>query len=213
MIMDKKYNFGNIKRLGAVLIISGPSGAGKSTICKCVMSNDSNLVFSISCTTRQPRKGEIDGIDYNFVSIEKFESLISNDAFIEYANVHGNYYGTLKSEIYRRIENGQDVLLDIDVQGALKIKESAADDEMLKKCTEYVFVAPPNGQVLEARLRGRQTDAENVIQKRLANSLKEIEMFSEYDYLIINDNVENAVKEFQSVLAALRNKIIRFVSF
>ena len=210
--MDRKYNFKNIKRLGVVLIVSGPSGAGKSTICKRVMKEDVNLVFSISCTTgngREPRKGEINGVDYNFITVEEFEKLIKKDAFIEYANVHSNYYGTLKSEVYERVENGQDVLLDIDVQGALKIKDSAGNDEMLKKCAEYIFIAPANGEILEKRLRGRNTDSEEVIQRRLTNSLNELQKFSEYDYLIINDDLDKAVNEFKALLATLKNKTIR----
>jgi guanylate kinase len=208
--MEKQYNFKNFERLGVVLIISGPSGTGKSTICKQVMNDDNNLAFSISCTTRQPRKGEANGIDYNFINIEEFEKLISEDAFIEYANVHGNYYGTLKDEVYKRVNAGHDVLLDIDVQGALKIKASAENDKMLKKCAEYIFVAPPDADVLEKRLRGRKTDSEEVIQKRLTNSLGELRKYTAYSYLIINDNLDNAVNELKSILNSLRIKISRF---
>ena len=206
----KKFDFKKLKRLGIILIVSGPSGAGKSTICKRVMNEDSNLVFSISCTTRKPRPGEVDGVDYKFITVERFEELIKQDEFIEYANVHGNYYGTLKSEVFSRIRQGLDVLLDIDVQGALNIKNSQQCDELLKKCAEYIFIAPPDSDELEKRLRGRGTEKEDVIAIRLKNSLWEVSKFNEYDYLIVNNEVDIAVEELKAVVKTLRIKTERF---
>ncbi|MBP5181581.1 MAG: guanylate kinase, partial [Lentisphaeria bacterium] len=130
-------------RYGMVLILSGPSGAGKSTLTSRALAEFPDLSFSISCTTRALRGGEKDGVDYYFLSREKFEEHIANGDFLEYACVHGNFYGTLRSEVARRVEEGRDVILDIDVQGAQKILERAEKDELLAKCVETVFIAPP----------------------------------------------------------------------
>ncbi|MCF7790448.1 MAG: guanylate kinase [Victivallales bacterium] len=205
----KIFNFSKISRSGMILIVSGPSGAGKSTICRRVIEKNSNLNFSISCTTRQPRMNETDGIDYSFMDVSKFEKLISENAFLEYAEVHGNYYGTLKREVYERISYGQDILLDIDVQGALKIKNAALNDNILQKCAEYIFITPPDNKILEKRLRGRGTDSEEVIQKRLEKSLWEVNKNSEYEYLIVNDTIEKAVKDFEILYSAFKMKTCR----
>ena len=194
----------SIQRFGVALILSGPSGSGKSSICSEIMRRHPDISFSISCTTRAPRGTEKDGVEYYFISREEFRRRIEEDLFIEYAEVHGNYYGTLKSEVLDRVAAGTDVILDIDVQGAEKVRELCRKDKMFADCTEFVFVAPPSGQELERRLRGRGMDAEAVILKRLANSKRELSCWKEYSYLLINDDFEAAAERFNALLLAFR---------
>ncbi len=193
-----------IKRLGIALIVSGPSGSGKSSISREVMKRHPEVAFSISCTTRSPRSGERNGVDYHFLSLEEFRKKIEAGEFIEYAQVHGNFYGTLKSEVEKRVTQGIDVILDIDVQGAAKVHELCRESEIFRDAAEFVFVAPPSHAELERRLRGRGTDAEEVILKRLENSKLEISHWREYSYLLINDEFEEAVRKFDALLAAFR---------
>jgi len=193
------------KRHGIVFVISGPSGAGKSTICKEVLFADKNLHFSVSCTTRLPREGEKGGTDYNFISTELFNNHISNDSFIEYAEVHGNYYGTLRIEVEQFVKSGQDVLLEIDVQGVSKIQESVKNDS-LHESFHFIFIGPPSIKELEHRLRTRATDSETVINKRLHNSGIELESWKYYDYLVINNDLDDAVKKIRTIIQAERLK-------
>ena len=193
-----------IKRLGIALIVSGPSGSGKSSISREVMKRHPEVAFSISCTTRSPRSGERNGVDYHFLSVEEFRKKIEAGEFIEYAQVHGNFYGTLKSEVEKRVTQGIDVILDIDVQGAAKVHELCRESEIFRDAAEFVFVAPPSHAELERRLLGRGTDAEEVILKRLENSKLEISHWREYSYLLINDEFEEAVRKFDALLAAFR---------
>jgi guanylate kinase len=197
-------------RLGVILVVSGPSGAGKSTICKQVLENN-NLHFSVSCTTRKPRIGEVHGVDYYFTSEDIFKEKIKNNEFIEYANVHGNYYGTLRDEVIQEISSGKNVLLDIDIQGALKIKKSAVQDSLLKKCVEYVFIAPPSFHELGKRLRGRGTETEELVERRLNNASKELKHCLEYEYLVVNEDITKAVADMNSILIALTKKTQRMV--
>ena len=191
---------------GALLIVSGASGTGKSTLCSKLLDLRKNLRFSISCTTRGMRAGEIHGMHYYFLSIEDFKKKIDNDEFIEYAEVHGNFYGTLKSEVADRLNCGIDVLLDIDVQGAMQIKEKAKKDEFLRSSIELVFIGPPSFEELERRLRNRKTDSEEVIRKRLENAKKELSFWKEYDYLVINDELEKAVEDMIKLLDSIHLK-------
>lgn len=207
----EKFDFKNFKRYGIILIISGPSGVGKSTICKQVLDEDPNISFSISCTTRAPRPGEKDGKDYYFISIENFKNLINENAFIEYAKVHGNYYGTLKSEVLRKINKGEDTLLDIDVQGAMNIKEFSGKDEVLKKCCEFIFITPPTFNELEERLKGRGTEDYDVVKNRLKDASAELSQWSQYEYLIINKDISLSVKYLKSIVETLRCKVKRMV--
>ena len=193
-----------IKRLGIALIVSGPSGSGKSSISREVMKRHPEVAFSISCTTRPPRSGERNGVDYHFLSLEEFRKKIEAGEFIEYAQVHGNFYGTLKSEVEKRVTQGIDVILDIDVQGAAKVHELCRESEIFRDAAEFVFVAPPSHAELERRLRGRGTDAEEVILKSLENSKLEISHWRESSYLLINDEFEEAVRKFDALLAAFR---------
>ena len=176
----------NIQRLGIALILSGPSGSGKSSISKEIMKRHPDVAFSISCTTRAPRGTEQDGVDYHFLSREDFRKKIEAGDFID------------------RVTKGIDVILDIDVQGAAKVHELCKTNEIFRDCVEFVFVAPPSHAELERRLRGRGTDAEEVILKRLKNSILEISRWREYSYLLINDDFANAVEKFNALLLAFR---------
>lgn len=192
------------KRLGMVIVVSGASGTGKSTICGQVREDMPELGFSVSCTTRPPRTGEKDAVDYYYISKEEFEKRIEAGAFIEYAEVFSNYYGTLKSEVINQIETGKDVFLDIDIQGALQIQRSAENDPILKKCCEFIFIVPPSIMELEKRLRGRSSDSEEQISQRLEKAEHEISFCHKYDYLIVNDKLDYAVSEMESLIRALR---------
>jgi len=168
-----------------------------------------NLGFSVSCTTRAPRPGELDGREYYFISKEEFNSKRDKNLFIEYAEVHGNFYGTLKSEVIDKVSAGYDVLMDIDVQGALQIKKCAENDELLAKSLELVFIGPPSFSELERRLRFRATETEEAIQLRLQNAESELEQWREYEYLIINDNLDDAVMEMKAFMDIMHKKTQR----
>lgn len=185
---------------GAVLIISGPSGCGKSTLLKEVYKNISTYYFSISTTTREPRVGEVDGIDYFFVSKEDFEIDIKNGNFLEYAKVHDNYYGTSLKPIIQALNEGKLVIFDIDVQGHHIVRKK------MNHCVTSVFITTPSLKVLEQRLNDRNSDSLDIIEKRLKNAKKEIEFFQEYDYFIINDNLEVASQELVCIANIARNK-------
>jgi len=200
-----------MKRIGIILILSGPSGAGKSTVCNKLISKDDKLNFSISCTTRKPREGEKDGVHYYFLEKEEFENKIKNNDFLEWAEVHGNYYGTLISEVLDRVKKGYDVILDIDVQGARIIRELTKTNKDLEQSAEYLFVAPPSFQELENRLRGRGTETEEVIQKRLTNAQKELSAWREYENAIVLETPEQSVEELEALIISLRNKSKRII--
>ena len=177
---------------GKLVIVSGPSGSGKSTVTK-IVKDRLNIPLSISATTRQPRVGEVDGKDYYFLTTEEFENKIKNDEFYEYANVHGNYYGTLKKVVEDNLDKGLNVILEIDVQGALIAKEK-------KKDAVLVFFKTENMEILEERLRNRKTDSEEVIKTRLENALKELEYQPKYDYTIINVDIEKSCEKLINII-------------
>ena len=177
---------------GKLIIVSGPSGSGKSTVTKLVKDR-LNIPLSISATTRQPRTGEINGKDYFFLTKEIFEQKIKNDEFYEYANAHGNYYGTLKEVVESNLSKGLNVILEIDVQGALIAKEK-------KKDAILVFFRTKDMETLENRLRNRKTDTEEVIQLRLKNAAKELEYEPKYDYTIINNDIEHSCQELIDII-------------
>jgi guanylate kinase len=208
--MNKNFDIKSYRSLGSLLIVSGASGAGKSTICKPIMKKN-NFEFSVSCTTRKPREGEIDGKDYYFIDKETFQEKIRANAFLEHATVHGNYYGTLKSEVHSRVLNNKDILLDIDVQGAMQIKEYIKNDDILSKCTEFVFILPPSMDELECRLKNRGTETESSLKLRLGQAGKEIEKFLFYDYFIVNDDLEGAINKMQNIVSSLHLKTKRLV--
>ena len=177
---------------GKLVIVSGPSGSGKSTVTK-IVKDRLDIPLSISATTRKPRVGEIDGKDYFFLTKEKFEEKIKSDEFYEYANVHGNYYGTLKEVVESNLKKGNNVILEIDVQGALIVKEK-------KKDAVLVFFKTENMDILEERLRKRKTDSEEIILTRLKNASEELKYESEYDYTIINNDIEKSCQELIDII-------------
>lgn len=185
---------------GFLLVISAPSGCGKTTILRQVMRDLPGLVFSISHTTRQPRPGEEDGRDYHFVAREQFLAIRDREpsGFLEWAEVHGNCYGTGRDEVMARLEQGFDVVLDIDVQGARQICQAAEP--------VTVFIAPPSLDELARRLRGRGTETEKTIALRLRNARIEMEAASEYEYLIINDRLAEAVESLRAIIIAERSR-------
>jgi len=185
---------------GAILVLSGPSGAGKSTIINAASAEIGEYYFSISTTTRLPRIGEQNGVDYFFVSKENFEEDIKAGNFLEYAKVHGNYYGTSLKPVREALEEGKLVIFDIDVQGHRLVRAKMND------ITTSAFITPPTLHALEERLRARCTDDESVIVNRVENAKHEIEALGEYDFTIINDTVEKAAKEFVIVAKAARLK-------
>ncbi len=192
-----------LNRSGIVFVISGPSGTGKSTICKHVLNADPRLHFSVSCTTRLPRKGEQDGKDYFFISKEQFNEHISEGNFLEYAEVHGNYYGTLYSEIDRIIKDGEDVLLDIDIQGVKNIQNKYETLSSPANC-HYIFIGPPSFLELEERLRLRATESEDVIVQRLAAAKIELQHWRSYDSIIVNSNLDVAISNLKMIIQAQR---------
>lgn len=190
------------KDKGILLVVSGPSGAGKGTICAAIRKIFPKLNYSISMTTRAPRKGEVEGTNYFFRTNEEFEKLIKEDAFLEYARVYDHYYGTPKKYALDKIENGESVLLEIDIQGAMQVKQRYPQGV-------FVYVVPPSLDVLSARIHGRGTDSEEVIQKRLAKITDELAMAHKYDYIIVNDVLEDAVHKVCSILEAESCKLSR----
>lgn len=187
---------------GILMVLSGFSGAGKGTLVKKLLETYDNYALSVSMTTRQPREGERDGIEYFFSSKEAFEQKIEEGGLIEYAQYCGNYYGTPKAYVEEQLANGKDVILEIEIQGALQIKEKFPEALLL-------FATPPSIEELEKRLRGRGTETEEVIRKRLLRAGEEAEGMDAYDYLVINDDLERCVEEIHSIVNATRNTPIR----
>jgi guanylate kinase len=185
---------------GLLLVLSAPSGCGKTTILRRVMEEVPNLAFSVSHTTRTPRIGEVDGVHYYFVGKEEFLAMRDRQpaGFLEWAEVHGNFYGTSAAEVERRQQAGCDVMLDIDVQGAAQVR--------LRANPVTVFIAPPSLQVLEQRLRGRGSDDDATIAKRLNNARKEMACIDAYDYVIVNDVLEEAAAALRSIIVAERSR-------
>ena len=183
-----------------LFVLSAPSGCGKTTMLRRVMEMLPGLAFSVSHTTRAPREGEVDGRDYHFVSREEFMALRDRQpsGFLEWAEVHGNFYGTGRDEVERQLAAGLDVILDIDVQGAAQVRENAEP--------VTIFIAPPSLDELARRLRGRGTEDEATLSLRLANAAKEMEAAGSYDYLIVNDDLDQAVDSLRSVFVAERLK-------
>ena len=190
-----------IKKEGVLLVISSPSGTGKTTICKKLLEYDKNIHLSVSVTTRKKRKNEVEGIDYYFRSKKDFLNLKSQNSFIENALVFENYYGTLKSEVLEQLENGIDVLIDIDWQGTRQITQ-AMKGNLIK-----IFLLPPSIDELKKRLSKRNSDSIKEINFRMSKALKEIKHFDEYDYVLVNDNLENTFQKIIKIIEAERLKL------
>ncbi len=186
---------------GLAIVISGPSGAGKSTILKKTTARIPGMVFSVSCTTRNPRPGESDNVDYHFISTSQFEEGIRKGDFLEYADVHGNYYGTPKAPMLKVVEECGIMLLDIDVQGARQIRENLSGTP-LAELVEYVFVAPPSLTVLEERLRKRGTESPESLARRIADAREEMEAASEYGFVVVNEDSDQAARQLEAIIVA-----------
>lgn len=190
-----------MKNKGLLIVISGPSGAGKGTICKELISKG-DFYLSVSATTRSPRQGEVDGVNYFFTTKEAFKKNIENDNFLEYAEVYGNYYGTPKSKVMEMIENGFDVILEIDIQGALKVKENYPDGV-------FIFILPPSMEELKNRIIHRASETPESLMLRFKSAYKEINYVSKYNYAVVNDTVNNAVDRIGCIISAERCRVDR----
>ncbi len=187
---------------GLLVVISGPSGAGKGTICKKLKEAMKDLKVSVSATTRKPREGEKEGVSYFFLKEDEFVKKINNDEFLEYARVYGNYYGTPKKEVFKQLEEGNDIILEIDIQGALQVKKNYPRGV-------FVFILPPSLKELKNRIEGRGTDSKEVIFKRMQCACDELNYAFEYDYVVLNDEVESAVEKIKCIINAEKNRAIR----
>lgn len=198
MATSKTMNSPDLDRRGLMLVLSSPSGAGKSTIARNLLSVEKDLTLSVSVTTRERRPSEIDGTHYHFISQKQFELARDNNELLEWAEVHGNFYGTPLPPVLKAMEEGRDMLFDVDWQGALQMFETARADIV------SIFVLPPSIEELRSRLVRRAEDAADIIERRLENSRTEIMHWDDYDYVIINDDLDKAFNEVQSILRAER---------
>ncbi|WP_138380089.1 guanylate kinase [Luteithermobacter gelatinilyticus] len=190
----------NIRRRGLLLVLSSPSGAGKSTLSRRLLEKDPDITMSISTTTRSPRPGEVDGRDYHFVSVAEFERLVAEDGFLEHAKVFDNYYGTPAAPVEAALKQGKDILFDIDWQGTQQLAQKTKGDLV------RIFILPPNKKELERRLKSRAQDSDEVVAKRMSKANQEISHWAEYDYVIINNDLEEAEQELFAILRAERLK-------
>ena len=191
-----------VREKGLLIILSSPSGAGKSTLAQRIKSWDENCVFSISATTRKPRKGEQDGKDYYFISENEFHKKVSNSEMLEHAEVFGNLYGSPISPVLSSIDNGNDVLFDVDWQGSQQIKNSRLSEFVLS-----IFILPPSIKELESRLKLRNQDSDEVISNRMAKSVEEISHWPEYDYVLVNDDIDETEEKLKTIINAERLRL------
>ncbi|MCG8360718.1 MAG: guanylate kinase [Kiloniellales bacterium] len=202
---EQRSSPASIKRRGLMLVLSSPSGAGKTTLSRALLELDGNLSLSVSATTRPMRPGEVDGRDYSFVSQQHFREMVEENAFLEHARVFDHYYGTPRAPVLAALEQGRDVLFDIDWQGTQQVAEKAPKDLV------RVFILPPSTRDLEVRLRRRAQDPEEVVQARMAKAADEMSHWAEYDYIVVNHDVDESLQQIRSVLAAERIKRERLV--
>lgn len=191
-----------MNKRGLLVVFSGPSGSGKGTVLNRVMQKNSDIEISVSVTTRQPRINEVDGVNYYFLSKNEFLTKCDEGGFLEWAEFCGNYYGTPKEKVEERLNAGKDVVLEIEVQGALKVREAFPDAVL-------IFTVPPSISELESRLVGRQTEKPEVVKKRIETATWEISMAEKYDYVIVNDNIDDAADAFLSILRSEKHKTKR----
>jgi guanylate kinase len=180
---------------GLLIVLSGPSGVGKGTVCSALRDTARDLIYSVSATTRPPRQGEVDGKNYFFKSKEQFESMIENDELLEWAEYVGNYYGTPKNFVRKTIDQGKDVILEIEVQGALKVKEKFPEGV-------FIFLMPPSLNELKNRIENRGTESVEAIRHRMTVAIDEIKLLKHYDYAVVNDKIESACSRIQSIIIA-----------
>lgn len=190
------------KKEGLIIVISAPSGAGKTTLCKRLLQALPFLTYSVSFTTRQPRKNEIEGIDYYFVSTEEFKKMIERKEFVEWTEVHGEFYGTSSTFLNKIIEAGKDAILEVNVEGGTNIKKHYSQATL-------IFVLPPSWEELEKRLKTRGTETDEKIKKRMGRAKKEVEYVGYYDYLVINDNINNTLQDLLAIIRAERCRTSR----
>lgn len=187
---------------GVLIVISGPSGAGKGTICKALLEKHKEISLSVSATTRNPRCGEVDGVNYHFLKKEDFLARVEADDFLEYAEVYGNYYGTPKSNVEKILESGTDVILEIDIQGALKVKEKSKEGV-------FIFILPPSMEELKQRIINRGSETPESLMTRFKSAYKEINYVSKYNYAVVNDTVDKAVEKIEAILLAEKCRVDR----
>lgn len=193
-------------RKGTLLVLSGPSGSGKGTMVKEYTSKYSDVFVSVSATTRAPREGEEHGVNYFFLSVDEFKQKIEENGFLEHASFCGNYYGTPRASVYEKLDEGMDVILEIDVQGAFWVKENCPEAVL-------VFTMPPSYEILRQRLIGRGTESMDVVEKRLSAAIEEFKQAEKYDYIIINDKIETAAEELRAIFVAEKCKMINNKNF
>ena len=191
---------------GLLIVVSGPSGAGKGTVCKAYREKHPDTHLSISATTRAPRKGEIEGVNYFFKTVEDFQTMIENGDFLEYAEVYGNYYGTPKKYVRDNLMKGHDIILEIDIQGALAVKDKFEEGV-------FIFIVPPSMEELKRRIVTRGTETKEEVLKRFQKSYEELNFIKRYNYVIINDRVERAVDKMESIVTAEKCRVSRFADW
>lgn len=186
---------------GTLYVVSAPSGAGKTSLVKAMLEKDSGILVSVSHTTREMRPGEVDGVDYNFVAMDEFNKMIEASAFLEFAEVFTNKYGTSQLWVQEQLDNGKDVILEIDWQGAQQIRR------LMPECLS-VFIVPPSKEALRERLNNRGQDSEEVIEHRMSEAVSEMSHYGEYDYLVVNDDFDTALNDLHSIFVAQRLKLV-----
>ena len=191
------------RRKGMLLVVSGPSGTGKGTLCERLLRSDPTIMFGVSATTRKPREGEIDGVHYHFIDEERFDKMLAEKAFSEHATVHGHRYGTPKDQVERAIEEGRNILLDIDPQGALSVMSAMPE-------TVSIFILPPSYSALRERLHTRNTDDPDEILKRLSNAYGEVRLLKHYTYALVNDRLDQAFGMLSAIIMAEKHRTTRY---